>query len=236
MYLYELHMHTSETSRCGRSTAYEMVKAYKDHGFTGVVISDHFVNGYSYSSDPETWKEKMDVFLKGYHAAKKAGEELGIDVFLAWEYTYQGNNAFDLVTLGLDEDFLYNVAVDCDKWTLEEYAKTVHAHGGILVRAHPYREAFYFKADVPILVENIYDAVEVYNGGNPYGTDFDDKALQYAQEKGYPMVAGSDTHHVSTTKVGCVGFDQKPKDYKELCQFILDKKAHVLRFKKPGQE
>lgn len=233
MYLYELHMHTSESSRCGRSAAYDMVKAYKDAGFSGVVVTDHFVNGYSYSAFPETWKEKMDVYLKGWRAAKEAGEKLGIDVFLGWEYTYQSNNAEDYLTLGLDEDFLYHKAVDCDKWTIERYAKTVHDAGGILIKAHPYRRADYIHTE-PVLRENIYDAVEVYNGGNPYGTDYDDLALKYAKAHNYPMVAGSDTHHVDTTRVGCVGFDEKPKDYAELCAFIRDGKARILRNPKPG--
>ena len=37
MYYYELHMHTSDTSRCGKSPAADMVAAYKQKGFTGVV-------------------------------------------------------------------------------------------------------------------------------------------------------------------------------------------------------
>lgn len=228
MYKYELHLHTSETSRCGQSTAYDMVKAYKDKGFSGVAVTDHFVNGYSYSAFPKTWKEKMDAYLKGYHAAKKAGEELGIDVFLGWEYTYRGNNAEDYLTLALDEDFLYNKAVDCDKWTIEQYAKAVHDAGGFIIRAHPYRRADYIPTGC-IEREGIADAIEVCNGGNPAGTDYDDKALAYAQAHGYPMVAGSDTHHVITTGIGCVGFDEKPADCRELCEMIRQGKAHILR-------
>ncbi len=231
MFCYEIHFHTKETSRCGQSSAYDMVKAYKDHGFTGIVVTDHFVNGNSFATDGKTWKEKMDLYLKGYHAAKKAGEELGIDIFLGWEFTYQCNNAEDHLTLGLDEDFLYNVAVDCDQWSIEKYAKAVHDAHGILIHAHPYRQAFYIKTD-PIMRDGICDAIEVYNGGNPPGTDYDDKALAYAKEYGYPMVAGSDTHHVSTTHTGCIGFDEKPQSYRELCDFIVQGKAHVLRYEK----
>lgn len=228
MYFYELHMHTSETSRCGRSSAFDMVSAYKDKGFSGVVVTDHFVNGYSYSAFPDTWKEKMDAYLKGYRAAKEAGKQLGIDVFLGWEYTYLGNNAEDYLTLGLNEDFLYNQAIDCDQWTIEQYAKTVHNAGGLIIRAHPYRIAPYIHTGC-IEREGIADAIEVYNGGNPAGTDYDSKALAYATKHGYPMVAGSDTHHVLTTGVGCVGFDKKPANYQQLCDFIRMGKAHIQR-------
>lgn len=228
LFRYELHMHTKETSRCARSSAYDMVKAYSDREFSGVVITDHFVNGYSLSALPDTWEKKMDAYLKGYHAALEVGKKLGIDVFLGWEYTYQGNNAEDYLTFGLDEAFLYNQARDCDQWSIERYAQTVHAAGGFIIRAHPYRIADYIKTAC-IEREGIADAIEVYNGGNPAGTDYDDKALRYAQAHGYAMVAGSDTHHVLTTGVGCVGFEEKPRDIHALCDFIRQGKAHILR-------
>ena len=43
----DTHVHTSETSKCGRSSAAEMVAAYKAAGVDAIVISDHFVNGNS---------------------------------------------------------------------------------------------------------------------------------------------------------------------------------------------
>ena len=49
MYYYELHMHTSDTSRCGRSPAADMVAAYKQKGFTGVVATDHLMNVQSHA-------------------------------------------------------------------------------------------------------------------------------------------------------------------------------------------
>ena len=83
MYFYELHMHTAETSRCGRSSARDMVRAYAEKGFSGVVITDHFINGNSYANEPEAWKDKVDVYLRGYIAAKEAEEEFGIRVYSA---------------------------------------------------------------------------------------------------------------------------------------------------------
>ena len=236
MYLYELHLHTMETSRCGRSPAVEMVEAYAKAGYTGIVVTDHFVNGNSHASTQKTWKEKMDALLKGYKIAKATGERLGIKVYLGWEFTYQGNSSEDYVTLGLDEDFLYNQAIDCDQWCIERYAKVVHDAGGILVHVHPYREAFYISKNTPVMREGICDAIEVYNGGNPRGTDYDEKALSYAQKFNYPMVAGSDTHHVTTTNIGCVGFDNDPKTYKELCEYIVMGKAHLIRNPKPASD
>ena len=40
MYCYELHLHTAETSRCGKSSARDMIRAYCDKGFSGVVVTE----------------------------------------------------------------------------------------------------------------------------------------------------------------------------------------------------
>ena len=41
-YLYDLHVHSSECSKCAHSTLVEMVKAYKEAGFAGFAITNHF--------------------------------------------------------------------------------------------------------------------------------------------------------------------------------------------------
>ena len=84
MYYYELHMHTSDTSRCGRSPAADMVAAYKQKGFTGVVVTDHLMNVQS-NAEPETdWNRRVEKQLAGYDAALEAGEKLGLTVYGGW--------------------------------------------------------------------------------------------------------------------------------------------------------
>ncbi len=230
MYLYELHLHTAETSRCGKSSARDMIRAYHDKGFSGVVVTDHFVNGYSYAADPDTWDKKMDAFVKGYQAAKAAGEELGIKVYFGFEYT-NGDNGEDYLILGLTETHLRRDLIDCDQWLIEAVVDKVHKLGGIVIRAHPYREDFYIytpcvqRPGLPI------DAVEVFNGGNKQEI-YNVRALAMALREGKPMVAGSDTHHVDTTASDYVGFDKNPQDYAELCDMIREGKAYVIHRQK----
>ncbi len=42
-YLYETHLHTCLASACGISTGKEHVRYYKDLGFTGIMMTDHFL-------------------------------------------------------------------------------------------------------------------------------------------------------------------------------------------------
>ena len=43
MYLYETHLHTSPVSRCAKATVRETIEYYKEAGYAGVFMTDHFL-------------------------------------------------------------------------------------------------------------------------------------------------------------------------------------------------
>ena len=224
MYYYELHMHTSDTSRCGRSPAADMVAAYKQKGFTGVVVTDHLMNVQSHAEPETDWNRRVEKQLAGYYAALEAGEKLGLTVYCGWELTYQ-DNAEDYLTLGLSPQFLYDHPW-LERYDIEKYRDAVHAAGGILVRAHPYRRAWYIKKPY-VEREGIADAIEVFNGGNS-SQEENDMALAYAQKHNMPMTGGSDAHHVDETARGYSALEKKAESYAELCEAIRTGKAIVM--------
>ena len=224
MYYYELHMHTSDTSRCGRSPAADMVAAYKQKGFTGVVVTDHLMNVQSHAEPETDWNRRVEKQLAGYYAALEAGEKLGLTVYCGWELTYQ-DNAEDYLTLGLSPQFLYDHPW-LERYDIEKYRDAVHAAGGILVRAHPYRRAWYIKKPYEER-EGTADAIEVFNGGNS-SQEENDMALAYAQKHNMPMTGGSDAHHVDETARGYIALEKKAESYAELCEAIRTGKAIVM--------
>ena len=224
MYYYELHMHTSDTSRCGKSPAADMVAAYKQKGFTGVVVTDHLMNVQSHAEPETDWNRRVEKQLAGYYAVLEAGEKLGLTVYCGWELTYQ-DNAEDYLTLGLSPQFLYDHPW-LERYDIEKYRDAVHAAGGILVRAHPYRRAWYIKKPY-VEREGIADAIEVFNGGNS-SQEENDMALAYAQKHNMPMTGGSDAHHVDETARGYIALEKKAESYAELCEAIRTGKAIVM--------
>ena len=56
-YIYETHLHTSEGSACGHAKAVDIVHAYKDAGYTGIIITDHFFYGNTRSEERRVGKE-----------------------------------------------------------------------------------------------------------------------------------------------------------------------------------
>ena len=46
IYKYDIHTHTSEVSPCGKVEAEKVVELYKEAGYTGIVITDHYYEGF----------------------------------------------------------------------------------------------------------------------------------------------------------------------------------------------
>ena len=89
-YKYETHMHTAESSACGRFCAREMVQAYKAAGYAGIFVTDHFFNGNCTVDRRLPWADKVELFCKGYENAKAEGDKIGLDVFFGFEYCVEG--------------------------------------------------------------------------------------------------------------------------------------------------
>ena len=69
-YKYEIHSHTKNTSWCGQLDAAELVEKYKDAGYSGIVITDHYSPMTFHISEFFNKKKAIDHFLEGYRKAK----------------------------------------------------------------------------------------------------------------------------------------------------------------------
>jgi len=186
-YLYETHMHTSEGSKCALSTAAEQVRAYKNRGYTGIIITDHFINGYCTCPRDLPWDKKMHYVISGYTAAKAEGNRCNLDVFLGWEFTHKG---LDFLTYGLGLDFLL-AHPHIDRLDPTEYSKVVRENGGYIAQAHPFRNRNYIVKPKPV-DPSLLDGIEVFNAADPIESN--KKALKFAQEHNLAMQAGTDSH------------------------------------------
>ena len=221
-YLYECHLHTAEGSGCGRNTAAEQVRAYKKRGYQGIIVTDHFINGYSTCPRYKKieWEEKMAYVVAGYKAAKQEGDSLGLDVFLGWEYTINGS---DFLTYGLGIDFLLDNP-GLDLLDIKTYSSLVREKGGYLAQAHPYRDAAYIQHKFP--VDPMYlDGVEVFNASdNP---NINKKAMRFAEKHGLPMQAGGDSHGTDDSPSG-VKLKSRAKNIQDIIEAIKNRTAEII--------
>jgi len=216
-------MHTSESSGCGTSTAAEQVRAYKKRGYQGIIITDHFINGYSTCPRHHriSWEEKMVYVVSGYQSAKKEGDRLGLDVFLGWEFTIRGS---DFLTYGLDWDFLINHP-DLHKLDIQEYSTLVRENGGFLAQAHPYRDAAYIQHKLPVDPQYV-DAIEVYNLTDANSTN--KKALTFAEKHNLPGQAGSDSHGAHAHFTSGITLNQRAKNIHDIINAIKNREVEFI--------
>jgi len=220
-FLYETHMHTSPVSACAESSPARQVRAYKDRGYTGIIVTDHFVNGNSSCPYHLTWQKKMEYFVSGYVKAKKEGDRCGLDVFFGWEFSIGGS---DFLTYGLSPDFLL-AHPDMDMLGIEKYSALVRGNGGFISQAHPYRKAFWIKRQHPT-EPHLLDAIEVYNASMP--ADVNDKAYGFAVMHDLPIQAGSDSHSAHLHFSSGVILDKKAANVFDIIEAIKTRSARLI--------
>ncbi|MDR1788470.1 MAG: PHP domain-containing protein [Treponema sp.] len=187
-FLYETHLHTSTGSACGVLRGAEYVKVYRDLGYTGIMVTDHFFRGNCAADRGLPWAEWVDAYCRGFEETREAGERAGLDVFFGWEETFHGGD--DYLVYGLDKAWL-KAHPEAARWTRAEQFQAVDAAGGLVVHAHPFRERDYIRRIT--LCPGLVHAVEAANAGND-SPAFDALAYDYARRMGLPMTAGTDIH------------------------------------------
>ena len=185
MFKIETHVHTAEVSPCSRKRAKDMVKMYKERGYSTIFITDHFQGNTVDSYGDIPWQDKMAIFLGGYYRAKFEGDKIGLNVLAGAEFCFPGVPNHYLV-YGITKEFL-DANPEIHKTDIETFSKIAHEAGLFIVQAHPYRDGKCFPTP------EFIDAVEVYNS-NPRHEDNSDKTHEFAAIHSLPVTAGSDAH------------------------------------------
>ncbi len=214
----EMHLHTAQSSVCGKVSAEDALREYARRGYDGVVITDHFSRSnfakYSFGSP----KEKTDVFLKGYRAAKKAGEALGLKVFLGAEMRFEANNSNDYLFYGADEEFFYEHP-DLDELSFSDFLK-LKPENSLVYQAHPFRNG------ITVTDPKKLFGVEVFNGHA--GHDSRNLiALAWARLHKLHAISGSDAHYSHALCTGGILADREVDTMEELIE-VLREDAYAL--------
>jgi len=220
-YLYETHMHTCLASGCGKSTGKEHARFYKEQGYTGIIMTDHFFGGNTCISRELPWEERIDLFWRGYEDAKEEGDRIGLDVFFGLEQNFQGD---EYLIYGLDKDYM-KAHPEMEHWTRREQLEAVHGQGGCVIQAHPFRIRDYMNKIR--LAAPFCDGIEAANAGNDPMDDA--RARAYGKEMGFVMTAGSDNHHSPTDKLFGVILPRKLTCIQDYVNIILKKEQPVLK-------
>ena len=223
-YLYETHLHTTEGSACAGSGGAGMAYACKTAGYTGIFVTDHNWHGNTAVDKSLPWEAFVERFTKGYEAVKRVGDRIGLDVFFGWEAGYDGT---EFLIYGLSKEWLLRHPEIRDA-SVEEQFSLVHAGGGIVVHAHPFREEYYIPQ--VRLFPDAVDGVEGINAAHrmyAYKKVFDERAIAYGREHGFPLTAGSDIHSVNLSGGG-MAFRRRLADEADFVGAVRAQEDYIL--------
>jgi len=214
-FLYETHMHTCQGSKCGVSTGKEQADYYKEMGYAGIIITDHFFGGNTAADRSLPWKERIEWYCRGYEDAKKEGDRIGLDVFFGIEQNYTGD---EYLIYGLGKEYLL-AHPEMEHWTRRQQLEEVHKAGGCVIQAHPFRMRSYMHT---IKVgDRFADGIEAANAGNDPVEDA--RAFRMGKAMGLVMTAGSDNHHSPTDKLYGVILEKRLTCIADYVKIILSK-------------
>lgn len=193
MYKYETHMHTFPVSKCARADVYENIDFYKQNGYDGIFITNHFLDGNINADTITSYEEKVEFYFSDYEEGVKYGKSVGLKVFSGVELSYKGT---DFLVYGLDKEWYLKNSQIMDMKKSEELRYLMES-GALVIQAHPYREASYI--DHIRLFPRQVHGVEVINASR---NDFENEMARiYAKNYGLLEFAGSDNHRAGNQKL-----------------------------------
>lgn len=185
MYKYETHLHTFPVSRCADADVKENLEFYKNLGYDGIFITNHFIDGNISIDKQKPYEEKIEFYFSDYENALELGKMIGIKVFCGQELTYKGT---DFLVYGLDKNWYLSHPEIIEMGKKDELALMAE-NGALIIQAHPFREKYV--EHIRLFPRSVH-GVEIENACR--SEEENTMAKLYAKHYGLLEFAGSDNH------------------------------------------
>ena len=222
-YLYETHLHTAPVSRCATSSVRQMLTFFRELGYAGVFITNHFIGGNINIDYTVPYEERVRFYFADYEEGVRIGQEIGLAVFCGMELCTGGGTEFLVYGLGR-KWFLSHP--DIIKISPKERLIMLREAGALIVQAHPFREASYIPR-IALFPRDVH-GVEVYNAVNRDSVN--EMGRLYAEHYGLLPFAGSDIHTTEQRRLGGMQSDTPVRDERDFIERFLS--GEITPFRK----
>lgn len=219
----DLHVHTSEISLCGKVSAADTVKMYKEAGYDAIVITNHFNSDGIYHFKHQGREDYLDAYIEGYELARKAGEEMGLTVLLGYELRFNANFN-DYLVYGMSKE----VASDYEKIFAmgpREFSAIARENNFLFYQAHPFRN------NMTVTNPSHLFGIEVYNG-NPRHDSRNDIAEAWAEKFSLHKIGGSDFHQTEDIAIGGIETTADVKTIEDLVKVLMEDNYTLIKNKR----
>lgn len=211
MYKYEMHIHNSGCSACGKNTVQEMIDAAREKGYAGIVFTNHFYHGNTGVDRALPWADFVGEYKKSYEEALKYAAQFDFDILFGIEEGLGGGK--EALIYGLSPEIIA-ATPEFAQMDLSAMAKFVRENGGIIVCAHPYRNRPYISNPDMDPDPAFFDGVEVYNEHN--SEDENNRAMAFAERYGLIKISGGDIHLSEHIGASGVAFKNRIRNNEQL--------------------
>lgn len=208
-YRLELHAHSSPASGCSEVPADELVRVFKEAGYDGIALTNHFIANSDYTGSKEN---TIEMFKKDIYLAQETGDKLGIKVYAGAELRFHNHSNNDYLFFGYTLDELPDI-FDYLNTDLETFVKEYKKESSLLIQAHPFRN------NMIRMNSDLLDAIEAFNVHQNHNSRVA-VAAKYAAAEGKIMTIGSDYHHPGFEGISATRTKVLPKDESELISIV----------------
>lgn len=223
-YKYQMHTHTAPCSKCAQMTPTELVDGLLAGGYSGCVLTNHFIKGNTGIDRDLPWNEFVQQYEKNYNACLDAARGSNLDIIFGIEE--QLFDGLEILCYGITPDFLYDNPQLIDH-SLETWANALHNYGALCIQAHPFRDRFYI-TNPRLLSSDYIDGIEVFN----YSNESNENQLAANAALKHPnwiLVSGADAHGDDVVCRSGIETDIRITDEKTLVEILKSDKYRLIK-------
>lgn len=228
-YKIELHLHTKGNSACAHVNYIDIIKEYKEKGYSGIVCTNHLnETAWSYLKG-FTNKTKHKSFLKGFDDLYLEAKKNGIKVYFGMELALKGEdykglreNCVELLIYGIERKEFEIYSNSLYSMSHKEIFDLANEKGWVIIQSHPFRPR--------TRLENNY-----VHGAECINTHFKHKnnnnlAIEYVKNNNYIGTCGSD-YHENGMAISYIEVETMPENEKSLAQMLKNNNFKLFEYK-----
>lgn len=189
----------------------DMVAVAKEHGYAGFVVTNHFYHGNTGIDRQLPWEDFVEAYAEDWRLGVRLGKQYDLDVLFGVEEGYAPGK--EILVYGLTPSQIA-AAPQLRQRDLALWSSFVHEHGGIVIHAHPFRNAPYIPNPDAVPDASLLDGVEVNNQNGAYNRN--EMAKAFAEREGLPATSGGDVHLAERFGLGGLAFSRRVRDGQSL--------------------
>ena len=223
IYKYEMHVHTCPCSGGGGDIR-EHIDNLLAKGYSGMVVTNHFFFGDTRIDRELSWKDFVEAYRQDYLYGLEYAREKDFDLLFGLE-EHVGNGQ-EILIYGITPDWLAEHP-ELKMASAEQYAEAVHAAGGLVYQAHPYRDRFYISRPVPLECVAQLDGIEVFNAGNQ--PEWNESAQRFAEANDLACIGGSDGHSPDSSGRSGIAAGERIQSNDDLVRILKSRDYSVIK-------